>query len=83
MPWFCIYQGSEYVRILNIPVLWRFEGCEIPQLQIDEGSEYTGFIRAPECTWISLDSSWICLFMSDYARMLKISLMLSPVISLR
>ena len=83
MPGFCIYQGSEYARILIIPVLWIFEGCEIPQFQIYKGSEYTGVTLAAECTWISLDTSWICLIMCDYARMLNTSLILSWVVSLR
>ena len=83
MPGFCIYQDSKYARILNIPVLWIFEGCQILQFQICQGSEYTTFTLASECTWISLDKSWICLIMSHYARMLKTSLILSRVVSLR
>ena len=83
MPGFCIYQGSEYTRILTIPVLWIFEGCEIPQFQIYKGSEYTWVALATECTWISLYTSRICLIMCDYARMLNTNLILSRVVSLK
>ena len=50
MQGFCVYQGSEFGRILNIPVLGIFEGYEIPQFQICKGCEYTGFTLASKCT---------------------------------
>ena len=83
MPEFCVYQGSEYAKFLNIPVLWIFEGCEIPQFQICKGCEYTGFALASKCTQKYLGSSLICLIMCDYAKMLSTSLVLSRVVSVR
>ena len=83
MPEFCVYQGSEYAKILNIPVLWIFEGCEIPQFQICKGSEYTGFALASKCTRKYLGSSLICLIVCDYAKMLSTSSVLSRVVSVR
>ena len=72
MPGFSTYQCSEYLRVVNIL-----------SFQICEGSHYTGFTLASVCTWISLDSSWICLIMCDYPRMLNTSLILSRMVSLR
>ena len=50
MPGFWVDHGSEYARIPNMPVLGIYEGCEIPQLQICKGSEYTGFTLASKWT---------------------------------
>ena len=63
---FSICQKSEYVRSLNVAGFWI---CQV--------SEYTrvlnipGFTQSSECVWISLDTSWICLIMSQYDRMLN------------
>ena len=63
---FSICQKSEYVRSLNVAGFWI---CQV--------SEYTrvlnipGFRQSSECVWISLDTSWICLIMSQYDRMLN------------
>ena len=83
MAGFCVYQSFEYGRILNIPVLWIFEGCEIPQFQMCKSSEYTWFTLPSKCSWISPGSSLICLIMCNYARMLNTSLILSRMVSLR
>ena len=56
MPGFCIYQGSAYSRVPNIP-----------QLTIYQGSEDAGFTQVSECAGISLHNFWICIIMSEYA----------------
>ena len=60
MPGYWIYQGSEYAKFLNMSGFWIYHG-----------SEYTGITQACECGIISLDTSWICLVMTEYARMLN------------
>ena len=68
----CSWYGSdsEYARVLNIPGFW-----------ICKGSEYTKITQASECVWISLDNSWICLIMFEYARMLNTnSTLFQPVL---
>ena len=56
--WIC--QATGYTRVLNMPRFW-----------ICQGSEYTRVTQACECGIISLDTSWICLAMTEYARMLN------------
>ena len=69
IPVFWICQVSEYVMVLNIPGFWIYHS-----------SEHTGVTQASECAVISLDTSWICLVMTEYARMLNTnSTLLGPV----
>ena len=57
------------LEVLSMPGFWTYQG-----------SEYTGVTQTSECALISLHHSWICLFMSDYARMLNTnSILLWPV----
>ena len=83
-----IYQGSEYARVLNIIGFWIFQGSEYarvlnrPGFWIYQGFEYTGVTQTSDCAWISLDKSWICLIMSEYARMLNTNLTLLLPVSL-
>ena len=83
-----IYQGSEYARVLNIIGFWIFQGSEYarvlnrPGFWIYQGFEYTGVTQTSDCAWISLDKSWICLIMSEYARMFNTNLTLLLPVSL-
>ena len=72
IPGFWIYQGSEYAWVLNMPRFWIYHG-----------SQYTGVTQASECAWISLDNSWICLIMSEYARIFNTNSTLLRLVSLR
>ena len=53
---FWIYQGFKYVRVLNMPGFWIYQ-C----------SEYTKVAQVSKCAWISLNNSWKCLIISEYA----------------